>query len=1078
MFDMNLRNTTRSLFKELPYFGVNFIPIHGQFNNSIPDSFPTKKSLEKLSSFHDIDLFSLNTDSCINPDSNFPNLTIRSRYFSPHSFHVMKNRFIDTPKDNSTFSLFHNNVRSLKRNFESLQTHLLSELEYPFSVIGITETRITNSDTPDHLPSLPGYEFEFVPTPLSAGGVGIFINNTFKYRIIEKTSTNAFQALWIELLFEKKSNIICGIIYRQHNSPESFQAYFNEALESFSLSDKAVYVMGDFNINLLNAETCNYTKDFLLALQSYSFIPTIDKPTRVYNTSATLIDNIFVNKNYEKITSGNIISDISDHYSQFCFVESSCEKNFPKRTMIRDFSRFSEEDFNTELAQVDWDSILARTQDNVDVGFSKVYNKLNKLVNKHAPLKPLSKRKYKQFMKPWITKGLLKSIKVKNALFASGDIDKYKFYRNKIITLTRHSKKLHYQAYFTQNMNNMKKTWVGINQVMNRNKRNSKPITALKRLNSNQVTYNPAELPNVLNDFFSSVGQKLASKVPDSNRHFSEYLTNVNCAHSFFFEPVTSLEIELEISLLPSNKAYGLYSCPVRVLKCAKNIISSLLAEMMNISVQTGKYPSKLKHAKVIPVYKCDDETDPSNYRPISLLSIFNRIFEKIMYSRLKSYVEQNELLYKAQYGFREKFSTQHAILDIVNSIQMNMDKKMFSCGIFLDFKKAFDTVDHSILLDKLYFYGIRGIVHDWFSSYLADRTQTTQIDNNHISSKRNSVTGVPQGSVLGPLLFLIYINDIYTCSNNLSFYLFADDTNLLYADRNLKSLETVVNNELQNVCDWLNANKLTINAKKSNFVIFRPVQKRLNYQPRLRVLDNNSNGFTFLECKDYVKFLGVLIDKNLSWKYHIDHIASKISKIVGIIGRLRHHVPLNTLLQIYRSLIFPYTLYGISVWGQAAQCDLRKILILQKRALRLIFFSSNRCHAIPLFVSSNILPVDMLYFETVSTVMHDISTNSAPRNICDLFTRSSNVHLYNTRFSAAQNLYVNAVRLNVNLKSFSSFGTRLWNCLHPDWRKLTKRRFKRQIHKLLLSVLGIEDDYVDAYSLISKLINHNYCIF
>ena len=238
--------------------------------------------------------------------------------------------------------------------------------------------------------------------------------------------------------------------------------------------------------------------------------------------------------------------------------------------------------------------------------------------------------------------------------------------------------------------------------------------------------------------------------------------------------------------------------------------------------------------------------------------------------------------------------------------------------------------------------------------------------------------------SVLGPLFFLIYINDIYLCGNKLGFYLFSDDTNLLYADKDLETLETIVNNELNHVCHWLYANKLTINVEKSNFLIFRPAQKRIHHQPCIRVLDIN-NGFMLLECKDYVKFLGVPIDKNLIWRPHIDHVAPKISKIVCIVARLRQHVPLNTL-QTYHLLIFPYTFYSIPVWGQASHCDLKKILTLQKRPLHLIFFSSKRFHAIPLFVASNILPVNMLYFKTVFITMHDVSIHSTPKNICELF--------------------------------------------------------------------------------------------
>lgn len=263
---------------------------------------------------------------------------------------------------------------------------------------------------------------------------------------------------------------------------------------------------------------------------------------------------------------------------------------------------------------------------------------------------------------------------------------------------------------------------------------------------------------------------------------------------------------------------------------------------LINKSIEYGTYPSKLKLAKVIPIYKSGDESDPSNYRPISLLSIFNRIFEKMMYNRLKSFIEKCNILLYSQYGFREKRSAEHAILDIINEIETNMDKKLYSCGVFIDLQEAFDTVNHSILLRKLNHYGVRGIINDWFASYLVGRQQTTQIGPKNISKKEVVLSGVPQGSVQGPLLFLIYINDISNSSYKLKFYLFADDTNLLYADKNLKSLESTVNAEIFRVYDWLIANKLSLNIKKSNFVIFRPRQKKLNHQVNLKVFHHHNN--------------------------------------------------------------------------------------------------------------------------------------------------------------------------------------------------------------------------------------------
>ena len=228
---------------------------------------------------------------------------------------------------------------------------------------------------------------------------------------------------------------------------------------------------GDFNVNLLAVETCNYAHNFLLSLQSFSLIPTIDKPTRVYNNSATLIDNILINKFDGIINSGNIISDISDHYSQFCIIHSVKEKAINRKTLRRDFSQFSEKDFTKDLSQIDWEAVVSGSQTNINRSFSTFFNKINKLIDKHAPFKILSPRKAKRLSKPWITRGIRKSIKVKNSLYCAGNKALYKMYRNKILNISRQSKKLYYHNYFLGNLNNMKNTWAGINHLINSRKK-------------------------------------------------------------------------------------------------------------------------------------------------------------------------------------------------------------------------------------------------------------------------------------------------------------------------------------------------------------------------------------------------------------------------------------------------------------------------------------------------------------------------------------------------------------------------------------------------------------------------------
>ena len=369
----------------------------------------------------------------------------------------------------------------------------------------------------------------------------MYIDRSLKYKILEKSSNESYQALWIEIQSPKNANIICGVIYRQHNSPERFLTYFEETIEKLSASGKPIYLMGDFNINLLRSETCNHAQNFILSMQSFNLMPTIDKPTRVHNDSATLIDNIFVSKLENNITSGNIVSDISDHYSQFFITHSKV------KVKTRDYSKFSESNFINDLSRTGLNDVVDLSENDINKSFSTFYNKLNTAIKKHAPLKEISKSKAKQLTKPWITKGIKKSIKIKNRLFNRGDKDKYKFYRNKILTLTRQSKKDYYHRYFEHNFANTKKTWEDINKLINRKKQSTRPISSLKCPISNRVIYDESKFPNIFNKYFSSVGHNLASKMPNSQIPFTNYLPKINNPGSFQFNPIMPHEIEIEI---------------------------------------------------------------------------------------------------------------------------------------------------------------------------------------------------------------------------------------------------------------------------------------------------------------------------------------------------------------------------------------------------------------------------------------------------------------------------------------------------------------------------------------------------
>ena len=551
------------------------------------------------------------------------------------------------------------------------------------------------------------------------------------------------------------------------------------------------------------------------------------------------------------------------------------------------------------------------------------------------------------------------------------------------------------------------------------------------------------DIADAFNNFFTDVGTRLAQGIPPVDDSPMSFMRN-STLNSFYIKRVTSEEVSEEIDKLNPSKSTGPYSIPTNILILIKDLISSPLEQIFNLSFETGIVPEKFKVTNVIPVHKKGSDLCVTNYRPISLLSVFNKLLEKLMFLRLMSFLNKNNILFHKQFGFRQHHSTLQAVLSIADKIQTSIDSSSYSCGIFLDLSKAFDTVNHKFLLDKLFFYGIRGIALEWFKSYLCNRKQFVSIGNSNSDIKPIPM-GVPQGSVIGPLLFLLYLNDLPNCSDVLDFHLFADDTNLFFSSKSLLDIESTAKNELGYVHKWLCCNQLSLNIEKSNYVIFHAPQKKITFPVHLSL--NNC----LLKQESATKYLGVLIDENLNWKSHVSLIESKIKRGVGVISRLRHTVTKRILLNLYYSLIHPYLTYGLVAWGNTYNTTLQPLLNLQKKVIRLMTFSQFREHSDPLFYELNILKInDLIKFQTAN-FMYDYHHGNLPDVFNTYFTHASTKHKYNTRFSSKENYSLPHVKTNYGKFNVRFAGAILWNSLEDNLKKEKKKNFKSKLFLKLI---------------------------
>ena len=833
-----------------------------------------------------------------------------------------------------------------------------------------------------------------------------------------------------EYIFAEITNLpkklIIGEIYRVPNTNEqlSIERYEN-ILQQFTQFNGDVIIGTDQNFNYINARTHNNTSQLLNTFITAGFLPTITKPTRITQTSATLIDHIYIkSKSLQNISSGILNMQISDHLPIFMFNGIVSAQKSKKTTIVcRPMDIANIDLINQHINNINWNIL-----ENLDLDQATCYtiSQITTALNLHAPEKTIKLTYTNKLRQPWMSTALLKSSKTKDKLYKkfllnpadNETLNKYTQYRNNYNTLKRISKQNYYAMQLEKYKFDSKNTWSILNNIIGKNN-NKTSIADSFKLECGTLITDPKDISNEFCKYFSEVGNKFASKIPQPKTPFNEYLKQKN-KNSMFFTPTDPEEIQKTLSTLKPKNSHGHDNISSKLLKTLASSLKYPLSIIINKSLETGYVPESMKLAKVIPIYKSKDKALMSNYRPISLLpSISNKILEKIVHHRLYTFLMTQGILYDSQYGFRPKHSTVNAVTHFMSDIIRATENDKCSIAVLLDLSKAFDTIDHNILLKKLEFYGIRGVALEWFRSYLNDRTQYVSyknVNSNHI----NISCGVPQGCVLGPLLFIIYTNDLPNSIQNSRCILFADDTTVYKSSSNIQDLIVSLETDLASLHDWFCANKLSLNVSKTNFMCFSP---KLN--DRLPIITKINLGNQPIERVHSAKFLGIHMDDGLQWDEHINHISRKIASGCYAINSAKRFLSVSNLKQLYFSLVHSHISYGIILWGTAFKYKLRKLEIAQKRAIRNVLNAPYNSESTTLFKKLNIPKLhDMLNIE-LGTFMYCFYTNKLPDPLLRLFIRNVEVHNINTRNK--MNPRITSGKYSITSRTFIHQGPKLW---------------------------------------------------